>query len=142
MDMIAIVRIRGVRNIKPKIKHTLHLLGLNTPNHAVVLKDSSDLQGMLKIVNDYIAYGKISEETFKKLIQKRAYSGSKRLSSLGDKVIEDAVKSFIEKGERHYDRVFRLHPPRKGWKDIKRAYTSGGDLGHRPDMDALIRRMI
>ena len=33
---IAVVRVRGIRNLKPKIRKTLQLLKLNKPNHAVI----------------------------------------------------------------------------------------------------------
>ncbi|HNR25150.1 MAG TPA: 50S ribosomal protein L30, partial [Methanobacteriaceae archaeon] len=39
--------------------------------------------------------------------------------------------------------VFRLHPPRKGYKDIKKAFNEGGTLGYRgEDINHLLKRMV
>ncbi len=142
LKLIAVARVRGVRNMKPKIRHTLHLMGLNKPNHLVVFKDSPSIRGMLNIVKDYVTFGFIDEDTLKALVKKRGYRGRKRFSELGDKSVDEAVKAFLEKGERLFERVFRLHPPRKGWKDVKKSYRAGGALGERPDMVDVVRRMM
>ena len=42
--------------------------------------------------------------------------------------------------KKYMDPVFRLHPPRKGLKNIKKAYPMGA-LGKRDDMDEFIKRM-
>ena len=138
--LVAVVRIRGRRNVKPRIRKTLELLRLHKPNHAVVYKESPSLMGMLNKVKDYVAYGNISEKTFLALLEKRGEKGSKKLKEVAN--VEEVAKAFIESGKREFDPVFRLHPPRKGWKDIKKPYTAGGDLGKRPDMDSLLKRMM
>ncbi|MCK5561102.1 MAG: 50S ribosomal protein L30, partial [Thermoplasmata archaeon] len=39
--------------------------------------------------------------------------------------------------------IIRLHPPRKGYEGIKRAYTVGGALGYRgKKINELLARMI
>ena len=39
--------------------------------------------------------------------------------------------------------VFRLHPPRKGYKDSKKAFNEGGTLGYRgEEINTLIKRMV
>lgn len=126
--MLAIVRVRGRWGVKPKIKKTLELLKLHKPNHCVVYPDTPSIRGMLKIVENYVAYGKISEETFKALFNKR-----------GEGSLERALELF--KSNNKIDVVFRLHPPRKGWKSIKDPYPRGA-LGERDDMDNLLKRMM
>ena len=137
--LIAIVRVRGRRNLKPQTRKTLELLKLHRTNHAVVYRFSPSLRGMLLRVKDYVTFGEISPETLEKLIAKRGYKGSKRIPK------EEAAalaKAFVEKNERGFDPVFRLHPPRKGWKSIKKPFTVGGDLGQRDNMDELLARMM
>ena len=51
---IAIVRVRGIRQIKPKIRKTLEMLRLNRPNHCVVVDDSKPMTGMLNVVRDQV----------------------------------------------------------------------------------------
>jgi len=39
--------------------------------------------------------------------------------------------------------VFRLNPPKKGYKSIKKSYKEGGALGYRGEkINNLIQRMI
>ncbi len=143
-EVLAVVRVRGVRNMKPKIKFTLGLLRLHRPNHCVIVKGSDPMKGMLQIAKDYIAYGNVSEEALVKLLKKRGERGGKMLlDSAKEQEIESAVKEIIDGGhvEKWVDPVFRLHPPRKGYKDIKSAYPRG-DLGKRPSMDTLLKRMM
>ncbi|HLC68396.1 MAG TPA: uL30 family ribosomal protein [Candidatus Bilamarchaeaceae archaeon] len=113
---LAIVRIRGKRNMKPKIKHTLKLMRLHRPNHCIVVEDTPVVLGMLGIVDDYVTFGPVEEKTMESLQAKRGN----------------------EKGET---KVYRLHPPRKGHKSIKHRYPRGA-LGKRPEMDSLLRRMM
>jgi len=102
------------------------------------------MQGMLAVVKDYVAFGLITEDTVLRLLLKRGEKGSK---SLKDLVKEAELKSaakeiFAGKKVREYaNPVFRLHPPRKGYKNLKRTYPVG-DLGKRDDMDILLKKMM
>lgn len=117
-DKIAIIRIRGRHNLKPKVKMTLKLLRLERPNHCVVMEATPQTMGMINVVKDYVTFGKIDAKTLSALLSKR-----------GDGAKEDKAV------------VFRLSPPRKGIKDIKQSWPSGV-LGAREDMDAFIRKMM
>jgi hypothetical protein len=52
-----------------------------------------------------------------------------------------AKEIFSGKTPADLDKVFRLHPPRRGYKNIKLHYPKG-DIGKRDSMDDLIKRMI
>ena len=142
---IAVVRVRGKRKLKPKIDRTLELLRLDRPNHCVIVDDSKPSMGMLGIVKDYVTFGKIDGETLFKLIYKRGMKGSKRIRELSKKEeIQEAAKKIFDgkmKLSEFVDPVFMLHPPRKGYKSIKKAHPLG-DLGKREEMNTLLRRMI
>ncbi len=141
----AVVRIRGIRSLKPKIKKTLELLRLNRPNHCVLVDDSKPSMGMLNTVRDYVAFGEINEETLFKLMYKRGKKGSKKLSSISEKEkIKEAAKGILEgkmKLADVADPLFMLHPPRKGYKNTKKAYPLGS-LGKHDDINTLLRRMM
>ncbi len=138
---LCVVRVRGIRNIKPKIRKTLDLLMLHKPNHCVLVEDNEYYKGMLKVVKDYVAYGPIKEETIKKLIEKRGKKGKMFIRDLED--INEIVKKLMKgaKVREFMDPVFTLRPPSKGYKNIKLPYPKG-DLGYREEMDSLILRMI
>ncbi len=140
---IAIARVRGRRGVKPKIRKTLELLKLHRPNHVVVYKATPSLLGMLRIVKDYVTFGEVSKETLERLVAKRGEKGSRRAKELYNeaKVREIAEKLYNGEKVEDIDPVFRLHPPRGGWKSIKAHYPKGA-LGNRGSMDELLRRMM
>lgn len=141
---IAIVRVRGIRNLAPKIKKTLELLRLNKPNHCVLVEDSPQNLGMLNIVKDYVTFGPVAEETIYRLLLRRGTRGASLLRKVAkEDDIKKAAKevSAGKKLAEYADPVFRLPPPSKGYKDIRRSYPAG-DLGRRGEMDTLLRRMI
>jgi len=139
MEKLAIIRVRGTRKINPKIKRTLEMLRLNKPNHCVVVNSSPQTIGMIKVVKDYVAYGPIDEKTLTALIKKKG--------ELSDSVKEADIADMAKKifgGKKTSDfinPVFRLHPPRKGYRDTKRNYPAG-DLGKRDDMVSFIKKMM
>jgi len=117
--MIAIIRIRGQVNIRKQITETLKRLGLKTKYSCLVLeKPKQEELGMIEKVKDFIAFGEINNETYKKLVEARGkYS-----------------KSKIH---------FRLHPPRGGIESKKHFGVGKGVLGnHGKDMNKLLERML
>ncbi len=141
---IAVVRVRGCRKIAPRIAKSLELLRLERPNHCVLVDDSPQYLGMLEQAKDYVAYGPIAEGTILALLEKRGRKGSLMLRSvLKEDGLKKAAKEIFS-GKRTSDfanPVFRLNPPSRGYKDIKRSFPQG-DLGKREEMDTLLRRMI
>jgi ribosomal protein L30/L7E len=122
MALICALRIRGIRNIKPKQRHTLKLLGLYKVNNAIIVKDKQEIMQMLHVAKDYITYGPINEE----------------IKNEARKILND----FISSNKNRFSYTFRLRPPTKGYKNIKLPYNASGDLGKRDEMDSLIKRMI
>ena len=143
--MFAIIRVRGIRKINPKIKKTLEMLNLNRPNHCVVVPESAQYKGMVNVVRDYVTFGQIDENMLYKLVHKKGKKGRKMLRTLVDeKALKAAVKEIAD-GKKKLsdiaDPVFCLHPPKKGYEDIKLHYPLGA-LGKRDDISKLISRMI
>ncbi|MFH1785053.1 MAG: uL30 family ribosomal protein [Candidatus Micrarchaeota archaeon] len=141
---IAVLRIRGVRKINPKIKKTFELLRLERPNHCVLVNDSPQTLGMLSVVKDYVTYGPVDEQTIKVLLYKRGRKGAALLRSLlKEEEITDAAKSIFagKKTLDYANPVFRLNPPSKGHKNIKTNYPAGS-LGKREDMGPILRKMM
>ncbi len=134
---VAIVRVRGIRNVKPKIRKTLDLLKISKPNYMNVYKMNKALIGMFNVVKDYTTFGEVSLETIKKLLSKRGEIGSRKLT---DEEVNKYIKELEKEGKISIS-PFRLHPPRKGWKSIKRHYPLGS-LGKRENMDQLLIRMM
>ncbi|MFH0737987.1 MAG: uL30 family ribosomal protein [Candidatus Micrarchaeota archaeon] len=141
---LAAIRVRGVRNISPRIVKTLLFLRLERPNHCVVVEDTPQNLGMLAKAKDYITYGPVAEATLLSLLSKRGVKEGKKLrDTLKEADLAKAAKE-ISGGKKTADfanPVFRLNPPSKGYKDKLAAFPSG-ELGRRPEMDTLLRKMI
>jgi len=150
--MFAIVRLRGGVNTRPEIKDTLDMLRINRVNHCVVVKEDPHYRGMIQKVKDYVAWGKIDDETLSLLLEKRGrLAGNVRLtdqvvkektsySSIKElaKAVNSGTASLKDLGIKP---IFRLHPARKGLKSTKKTAQQGGDLGFRADMGDLIKKM-
>ncbi|MFA5313772.1 MAG: 50S ribosomal protein L30 [Methanomassiliicoccales archaeon] len=151
----AIIRVRGHSGVNQDIEDTMKLMSLTRINHCVVLPETDSVKGMLNKAKDYVTWGEVSDETLARMIKFRG-----RL--VGDKPIDDeivkagssftSILSFakaVNKGEIRYNALkdvkplFRLTPPRKGYKGIKYSFKNGGALGYRGvKIDDLIQRMM
>jgi large subunit ribosomal protein L30 len=150
--MFAIVRLRGGVNTRPEIKDTLEMLRLHRVNHCVVVKEDEHYRGMIHKVKDYVAWGRIGEETLALLLERRGrLSGNRRLTD--QYVKENSAYSSVKdlaggvfSGETSLKElgvkpVFRLHPARKGLKSTKKSFQQGGELGFHDAIEDLIRKM-
>lgn len=115
--MIAVVRISGQVGLRKEIRETLDRLNLKRKYSCVVLEKPTKVEeGMIKATKDFVAYGDINSETYKKLIEARGQKGKK---------------------------FFRLHPPRKGIDSKKHFGVKKGVLGNNKEkINELIGRML
>ncbi len=152
--MLAAIRIRGRAGVNSDVEKTLKYLRLTRVNHLVILPKTPSIIGMLEKAKDYITWGEIDKKTLEELIVKRGrIMGDKPidqgyLESINFKSVEDLVNAIMEKKINYNDLpnikpVFRLNPPRGGYKNTKRSIKEMGDLGYRgKEINELIRRMM
>lgn len=138
--MIIIIRIAGEINISKDIAELLHRMRLRRKYSAVLIHPTAETKFILKKLRDFVAYGEISQEMLKELIEKRA-------QPLGKKKID--IASTIEKLEtKKLDSLdikpfFRLHPPRKGIDSKLHFPIKKGVLGDNGEkINDLLRRML
>ena len=154
--MHAIIKLRGSVGIRPEIKYTLELLRLHRVNHCVVAEENAYYKGMIRKVKDYVAWGEISEDMLEELLKNRGrLAGGKRLteSYLQNNTPFESFKELahgLHSGEvkmkdlteYQIKPVFRLHPPRKGHRGIKKTVPQGGELGYHGDaINELLHKM-
>jgi len=119
--MICIIRIKGQVGLKKEIIETLNRLKLRKKFSCVVIEPTKEQMGMIKKVKDFVAFGEINDETYKKLVEIR-----------GKKDTEGKLKPF-----------FRLHPPRGGIDMKKHFGVNKGVLGnHKEKINDLVLRML
>jgi large subunit ribosomal protein L30 len=153
--VFAVIRVRGTVNVEPNIKRTLQLLRLTKANHCTLLEENSKYKGMLQVAKDYVTWGEIDKNVLSKLITTRGkLEGDKDLT---DKFLESATsygnieklsQAIIDNKFKYKEvpgvkPIFRLNPPKNGYKGIKRSFNRGGTLGYRgKEINKLIDRMI
>ncbi len=131
------------------------MLHLTRNCHATLIDDRPSYLGMLHKAKNYVTWGEVSKESVVLLLRERGrIIGNKKLTDeyireVGYKSLNDLAEA-IHKTEVEYNSlpnikpVFRLHPPKKGFKGkVKKSYTAGGVTGYREEaINDLIKRMI
>jgi len=152
--MCAVVQVRGVVNTRKEIRDTLKMLRLHHINHCVIAPDTPETLGMIRKVKDFVAYGEITPETLETLMRTRGrltgddpltddyvreHTEFDGIGELAGAIVEGKAKIREIPGLKP---VLRLHPPRKGYKSLKRTYPQGGALGyHGPEINELLYKM-
>jgi large subunit ribosomal protein L30 len=131
-SLVAAVRIRGHVGVRVDIEETLKRLNLKRPNNCVLLRPSAGYLGMLKKAANYIAYGEIDGDTLSKLVRRHAPGSADTISN---GTIKDAdLKKLMP---------LRLHPPRHGFRSVRRGFSQKGSLGYMgKEINALVSRMV
>ena len=146
--------VRGSVNVRRDVRETMRMLGLTRINHCVLIDDTPTYRGMLQKAKDMLTWGRVEQKVLEQLIRKRGrLTGNKRLT---DEFIKSQTpfQSFSEFAAAVHagkaelgalpglKKVFRLHPPRKGYKTTKRPFKDFGDLGYRGgQINELVLRM-
>ena len=147
----AVVRVRGKVGVKGEIEETMKRLMLTRVNHAVVVPETPEYEGMIKKAKDYVTWGEVSEEVLAEMILRRGeFKGGgkvtrEELEKRTGKKFDEFVKDVVKNKEKLHRllKPFRLHPPRKGYRKIKLPFKVGGALGYRGEkINDLLRRMI
>ncbi len=132
--MIAIIRISGDVKIREDTRETFRRLGLTRKYSCIVLDKPTEVElGMIKEIKDFIAYGELDAETYKKLVEFRG------------KKFKKTKNSKFEKEKRM---VFRLHPPRGGINtkqhySLENGNVKRGVLGnHGKKINELLEKML
>lgn len=137
--MIVAIRIAGKVGIDSHVEETLNRMRLRKKYVAVILEDNENNRKLILRVRNFIAYGKISEETFAKLMEKRAQGINGKKVDFSKITLADA-KDLEKKNVKPF---FRLHPPRKGIESKKHFGKGKGVLGDNKEaINQLLERML
>ncbi|MEM1515046.1 MAG: 50S ribosomal protein L30 [Candidatus Bathyarchaeia archaeon] len=152
---LAVVRVRGVVNVRKDINDALKMLHLVRNCHATLIDNRPSYMGMLQKVHNYVTWGEVSKEIIALLLRKRGkLVGDRRITDeyakrIGFESIEDLAEAIYNlKVEFHklpdIKPVFRLHPPSGGYDgSVKKSYRSEGVVGYRGKaINDLLKKMI
>ena len=162
ITMFLVIRVRGTTGVIQNIADTLDMLRLNRISHAVLIEENPSYEGMLQKAKDYITWGEIDAETVAAMIAKRGRlpgnvkvtdeyvaenSDYNNIEELAKALVDGKVKLLVDGKVKLADvgikPVFRLHPPRKGYEDIRLSVQEGGSLGYRgEEIKDLAKRML
>ena len=138
--MIAIIRITGLVEVPKAVNETLFRMRLRKKYTTVLMEPTPENMKLIESVRNLIAFGPITPETLKLLVEKRGQAlGGKSKTFDVAKVIDGlGKKSLDELGVKPF---FRLHPPRGGIKS--KLHFPKGVLGdNKEKINDLIRRML
>lgn len=154
MKRLAVIRVRGSAGVRSSVEDTLKMLHLTRVNHCTFVDNRPTYQGMLQKVKDYITWGEVAGEEVELLLRHRGeLGGGEKLTdeylreNTGFKDIAEFSQAFVDFKAELEDvpglkKALRLHPPRKGFQNIKRSHSEGGALGYRgEEIKNLIPRM-
>lgn len=157
--LLAVVRVRGSVGAIRSVRDTLGMLMLDRKNHCVLVPSNPSYSGMLHKAEECITWGEINQQTLEKLLYKRGRrapaeakgnTGGKKPEETSSKEdisksrAGDLAKKVMSAGvkEAGIKPVFRLNPPSKGYKSVRKFFPKG-DLGYRGEkINILLKRMI
>jgi large subunit ribosomal protein L30 len=156
-NVLLAVRLRGTATDNPDVRKTMESLKLRHTYNARLLENTPSNLGMLRTAKNLVAWGEPLPELVEVLIGKRGERlpaspiDDAFLRRLGYETMEFLAKSVVAGDVKLRDLtraglkpVFRLHPPRGGFKrSLRRAASDGGELGYRgDDINRLVKKMI
>jgi large subunit ribosomal protein L30 len=152
-----VVRMRGTVNVPYWAITTLKNLNLDKKFSATLVPETSNYLGMLKKINQWVAWSKADSEIVKTLIEKRGKKrnlksvsiikkgsenteGYKGIEELVDVVVNDKIKFSDQNNIKPW---FSLNPPKGGFKkNTKKQFSDGGILGNNKDLLEIVKKMI
>lgn len=152
---LLVVRMRGTVNVPYWALTTLKNLSLNRKFSATLVPETSNYMGMLRKVNQWVAWSKADSDIIKTLIEKRGKkkgsemksgeekktkSEYKGIDELANTIASDKIK-FSE--QNNIKPWFTLNPPKGGFKkSTKKQFSDGGILGNNKELVEIVKRMV
>jgi large subunit ribosomal protein L30 len=152
---LLVVRMRGTVNVPYWALTTLKNLYLNKKFSATLVPETTNYLGMLRKINQWVAWSKADSDIIKTLIEKRGKKKSPTLESkdenksksdykgideLVDVIVNDKIKFSDQNNIKPW---FSLNPPQGGFKkNTKRQFSDGGILGNNKELLEIVKRMV
>ncbi|MGH9997981.1 MAG: 50S ribosomal protein L30 [Nitrososphaeraceae archaeon] len=152
---LLVVRMRGTVNVPYWALTTLKNLYLNKKFSATLVPETKNYLGMLRKINQWVAWSKADSDIIKTLIEKRGKKKSPTLESKDEnksksdyKGIDELVDVIVNNKIKFSDQNnikpwFSLNPPKGGFKkNTKKQFSDGGILGNNKELLEIVKRMV
>jgi large subunit ribosomal protein L30 len=152
---LLVVRMRGTVNVPYWALTTLKNLYLNKKFSATLVPETTNYLGMLRKINQWVAWSKADSDIIKTLIEKRGKKKSPTLESKDEnksksdyKGIDELVDVIVNNKIKFSDQNnikpwFSLNPPKGGFKkNTKKQFSDGGILGNNKELLEIVKRMV
>lgn len=152
---LLVVRMRGTVNVPYWALTTLKNLYLNKKFSATLVPETTNYLGMLRKINQWVAWSKADSDIIKILIEKRGKKKSPPLESKDEnksksnyKGIDELVDVIVNNKIKFSDQNnikpwFSLNPPQGGFKrNTKKQFSDGGILGNNKELLEIVKRMV
>lgn len=152
---LLVVRMRGTVNVPYWALTTLRNLYLNKKFSATLVPETTNYLGMLRKINQWIAWSKADSDIIKILIEKRgkkknptleskdenkSKSDYKGIDELVDVIVNDKIKFSDQNNIKPW---FSLNPPQGGFRrNTKKQFSDGGILGNNKELLEIVKRMV
>lgn len=152
---LLVVRMRGTVNVPYWALTTLGNLYLKKKFSATLVPETTNYLGMLRKINQWVAWSKADSDIIKILIEKRGKKKNPTLESkdenksksdyegideLVDVIVNDKIKFSDQNNIKPW---FSLSPPQGGFKrNTKKQFSDGGILGNNKELLEIVKRMV
>lgn len=152
---LLVVRMRGTVNVPYWALTTLRNLYLKKKFSATLVPETTNYLGMLRKINQWVAWSKADSDIIKILIEKRGKkknptleskdenrtkSDYKGIDELVDVIVNDKIKFSDQNNIKPW---FSLNPPQGGFKrNTKKQFSDGGILGNNKELLEIVKRMV
>lgn len=152
---LLVVRMRGTVNVPYWALTTLGNLYLKKKFSATLVPETTNYLGMLRKINQWVAWSKADSDIIKILIEKRgkkknptleskdknkSKSDYKRIDELVDVIVNDKIKFSDQNNIKPW---FSLNPPQGGFKrNTKKQFSDGGILGNNKELIEIVKKMV
>ena len=152
---LLVVRMRGTVNVPYWALTTLRNLYLNKKFSATLVPETTNYLGMLRKINQWVAWSKADSDIIKILIEKRgkkknptseskdenkSKSDYEGIDELVDVIVNDKIKFSDQNNIKPW---FSLNPPQGGFKrNTKKQFSDGGILGNNKELLEIVKRMV
>jgi large subunit ribosomal protein L30 len=155
MVALLVVRMRGTVNVPYWALSTLKNLYLTKRFSATLVPETTNYLGMLRKINQWVAWSKADSDIIKTLIEKRGKKKAAGLESGEEKKTKSEYRGIDElvnviandkikfSEQNNIKPWFTLNPPKGGFrKSTKKQFSDGGILGNNKELVEIVKRMI